>query len=75
MLVLKDINKIYTIGKSGDKNYQEVHALNDVSITFRDQEFVSILGQSGCGKTTLLNIVNARIIANKTNAAAHPYPI
>ncbi|MDD6301758.1 MAG: ABC transporter ATP-binding protein/permease [Bacillales bacterium] len=34
-----------------------VHALKDVSVTFREAEFVSILGPSGCGKTTLLNII------------------
>ena len=33
------------------------HALNDVSLNFRNNEFVSILGPSGSGKTTLLNIV------------------
>lgn len=34
-----------------------VTAVNDVSVTFRDNEFVSILGPSGCGKTTFLNII------------------
>lgn len=34
-----------------------VHAIRDITITFRDNEFVSILGPSGCGKTTLLNII------------------
>lgn len=51
MLQLKDIIKKYA---SGDT---EVEALKGVSLTFRDSEFVSILGQSGCGKTTLLNII------------------
>ncbi len=51
MLQLKDITKVYG---SGDTL---VHALNGVSIAFRHNEFVSILGQSGCGKTTLLNLV------------------
>ena len=51
MLELKDIKKDYP---SGDT---VVHALKGVSVTFRDREFVSILGQSGCGKTTLLNII------------------
>ena len=51
MLELKDIYKDYP---SGD---EIVRALKGVTIKFRDSEFVSILGQSGCGKTTLLNII------------------
>lgn len=39
---------------SGD---EIVHALKGVSLSFREHEFVSILGQSGCGKTTFLNII------------------
>ena len=51
MLVLKNITKDYTAGDS------TVKALKGVSLAFRESEFVSILGQSGCGKTTLLNII------------------
>lgn len=51
MLKLVDIKKEYDSGNS------VVHALKGVSIEFRKNEFVSILGQSGCGKTTLLNII------------------
>ena len=51
MLELKSITKDYP---SGDT---VVRALKGISVTFRNQEFVSILGQSGCGKTTLLNII------------------
>ncbi|MBQ7981880.1 MAG: ATP-binding cassette domain-containing protein, partial [Oscillospiraceae bacterium] len=51
MLSLKNIVKDYSVGD------EVVHALRGVSIDFRKSEFVSILGQSGCGKTTLLNII------------------
>lgn len=51
MLELTNITKDYV---SGDTT---VRALKGVSIKFRKNEFVSILGQSGCGKTTLLNII------------------
>ncbi len=51
MLELKNIRKTYGKGEAA------VEALKGVSIKFRESEFVSILGQSGCGKTTLLNIV------------------
>ena len=51
MLNLKNIVKTY---KTGDET---VAALKGVSVRFRKNEFVSILGQSGCGKTTLLNII------------------
>ena len=51
MLKLKDITKEYA---SGDLR---VPALKGISLEFRKSEFVSILGQSGCGKTTLLNII------------------
>ena len=43
--------------KDYDTGTNVVHALKDVSLAFRDSEFVSILGQSGCGKTTFLNII------------------
>lgn len=51
MLRLKNIVKQYTVGG------QKIDALNGVSIDFRENEFVSVLGQSGCGKTTMLNII------------------
>ena len=51
MLKLKNITKEYV---SGDT---KVEALKGINIEFRKSEFVSILGQSGCGKTTLLNII------------------
>ena len=51
MLQCKNIMKDYV---SGD---EIVHALKGVSLSFREREFVSILGQSGCGKTTFLNII------------------
>ncbi|MBI0033012.1 ABC transporter ATP-binding protein/permease [Lactobacillus sp. M0396] len=51
MLQLKDLRKSYHVGDT------VTHALDDVSISFRNQEFVAILGPSGSGKTTLLNVV------------------
>ena len=51
MLRLEKITKEYITGDS------KVEALKGISLQFRKSEFVSILGQSGCGKTTLLNII------------------
>lgn len=51
MLKLEGITKDY---KSGDG---VVHALKGINLEFRRTEFVSILGHSGCGKTTMLNII------------------
>ena len=51
MLELKNIVKDYEAGST------TVRALKGISISFRESEFVAILGQSGCGKTTLLNII------------------
>ncbi|HBT64869.1 MAG TPA: sulfate ABC transporter ATP-binding protein [Ruminococcaceae bacterium] len=51
MLRLENIKKSYTTGE-----FTQV-ALNDVSLNFRKNEFVAILGQSGSGKTTFLNVI------------------
>ncbi len=51
MLKLQNIIKDYQAGDS------TVHALRGVSLNFRESEFVAVLGHSGCGKTTLLNII------------------
>lgn len=51
MLELNYIKKDYVSGST------TVSALKGINLRFRDCEFVSILGQSGCGKTTMLNII------------------
>ncbi len=51
MLKLKNIKKDYTAGNS------TVQALKGIDLQFRESEFVAILGHSGCGKTTMLNII------------------
>ncbi len=51
MLALKGIKKDYITGNN------KVEALKGIDLGFRKSEFVSVLGQSGCGKTTLLNII------------------
>lgn len=51
MLELRSITKSYTTASLTQT------ALNDVSVAFRDNEFVAILGQSGSGKTTMLNVI------------------
>lgn len=51
MLKLHNLTEIYA------SSTQEVHALNDVNISFYPAEFIAILGPSRCVKTTLLNII------------------
>lgn len=51
MLQLKNIKKTYHVGEI------DTIALNDISVSFRKKEFVAILGTSGSGKTTCLNII------------------
>lgn len=51
MLELKNIKKYYHVGGTTTK------AQDDVSVAFRQKEFVAILGPSGSGKTTMLNII------------------
>lgn len=51
MLALKNIKKTYRVGDV------ETKALDDISVSFREKEFVAILGTSGSGKTTCLNII------------------
>ena len=53
MISLSHIFKTYKTGG------REVKAINDISLAFRKNEFVAILGPSGCVKTTLLNILFA----------------
>ena len=52
MIEIKDLVKDYVVG-----NKQTLRAIKNINLTFSDNEFTSILGQSGCGKTTLLNLI------------------
>ncbi len=52
MLSIKNVKKIYSDNKAGD-----VVALDDVSLDFQEKGMVFVTGKSGCGKTTLLNVI------------------
>lgn len=52
MIQIKNLNKYFNKGK---KN--QVHVINNTSLTFEDNGLVALLGPSGCGKTTLLNAI------------------
>ena len=58
MLQIKDIHKEYRTGNLVQR------ALDGVSLSLRDNEFVAILGPSGSGKTTLLNIIGGFLRKN-----------
>ena len=51
LIELKNVYKIYQMGS------EEVHALDGVNITIDPGEFVAIVGQSGSGKSTAMNII------------------
>lgn len=53
MLEIKNLVKIYEV------NENRIYALNDISLSFRESEFVCVQGKSGCGKSTLLNMIGA----------------
>lgn len=61
MLTVDNVTKRY---KSGG---QEVYALNGVSLTARQGEFLAVIGKSGCGKSTLLHIISG--LASPTSGA------
>jgi taurine transport system ATP-binding protein len=54
ILELRKVNVIYPPAKKGGEN---VHALENISLTIEGNDFVVALGASGCGKTTLLNVM------------------
>lgn len=63
MLNAKNITKYY----NNDNQETKVKALNNISININDGEFVGIMGQSGCGKTTLINILCGLLKPTKGN--------
>ena len=57
LIEISHLMKTYTIGEN------EVHALNDISLSIESHEFVAIVGPSGSGKSTLMNIIGCLDIA------------
>jgi len=68
VLELNNVHKVY------NTTHIEVHAVNDVSLEFKEGEFAAIVGPSGSGKTTLLNMIGGldmptegKILVNNTD--------
>lgn len=59
MIELRNIKKTYQMGEA------EVHALDSVSLTINDGEFVAVVGPSGSGKSTLMNIIGCLDLADE----------
>lgn len=62
MIKLDHLDKYYNKGKSN-----EIHVINDVSVEFPDHGMIALFGRSGCGKTTLLNVIGG---LDKTNGGS-----
>ena len=58
MIELRKINKTYQMGEAA------VHALDDVSVSIKDGEFVAVIGPSGSGKSTLMNVIGCLDLAD-----------
>ena len=59
MIQLRNVSKTYTMGD------QEIHALDNVTLTIEKGEFISIVGQSGSGKSTLMNVIGLLDVPDK----------
>jgi len=58
MIVMTNVSKIYTMGD------QEVRALDGISLTINDGDYIAIVGPSGSGKSTLMNIIGCLDVAD-----------
>ena len=65
LIELRDIYKIYPMGE------ETVHALDGISLTIDRGEFVAIVGQSGSGKSTAMNIIGCLDVHPKQNAGLY----
>jgi NitT/TauT family transport system ATP-binding protein len=63
------------LSKTFRKREMEVEALRDISISVRDGEFVSVVGASGCGKTTFLRLLNGLIPASRGGVTIDGKPV
>lgn len=69
LIVLKNLRKVYKMG--GEK----IIALDDVSLTIKNEEFICLLGTSGSGKSTLLNMMAGLEKPTKGQIIIGKYPI
>lgn len=51
LIELKNIHKFFTMGE------EKIHALNEINVSIEQGEFISIVGTSGSGKTTMMNLI------------------